>query len=222
VTDAGAIEVRDLRPGELAAAVVVLGRGMRDNPIHVVAYGDDPERRLRCHTRLMGALFRLVPAQQPLCAVLTDGTLVGVTGATPPGACQPTVAQRVRLLPTMAALGPRTASRVGKWMAAWTDHDPEEAHVHLGPVAVDSHLQGRGIGSLMMRAHCDRLGANGQIGYNRPFAGAGQYRTPLPGLYLCGGSTHPGGNITGLCGYNAAAVIAADLTLPSWWNPAVG
>jgi phytoene dehydrogenase-like protein len=61
--------------------------------------------------------------------------------------------------------------------------------------------------------------AHGQIGYNRPFAGAGSYRTPVPGLYLCGGSTHPGGNITGLCGYNAAAVVVADLRLPLWWNP---
>jgi phytoene dehydrogenase-like protein len=55
--------------------------------------------------------------------------------------------------------------------------------------------------------------ANGQVGYHRPFPGAGAYRSPLPGLYLCGGSTHPGGNITGLCGYNAARVIAADLSL---------
>ena len=61
--------------------------------------------------------------------------------------------------------------------------------------------------------------ANGQVGYNRPFAGAGCYRTPVPGLYLCGGSTHPGGNVTGLCGYNAARVIAADLGLRVWWNP---
>jgi phytoene dehydrogenase-like protein len=61
--------------------------------------------------------------------------------------------------------------------------------------------------------------ANQQIGYNRPFPGAGQYRTPVKGLYLCGGSTHPGGNITGLCGYNAAAVLAADLGLKAWWNP---
>jgi phytoene dehydrogenase-like protein len=60
--------------------------------------------------------------------------------------------------------------------------------------------------------------ARGQIGYNRPFAGAGRYRTPLPGLYLCGGSTHPGGNVTGLCGYNAAAVVAADLGVPAWWK----
>lgn len=60
--------------------------------------------------------------------------------------------------------------------------------------------------------------ANGQIGYNRPFPGAGHYRAPIPGLYLCGGSTHPGGNITGLCGYNAASVIAADLGLSRWWQ----
>jgi phytoene dehydrogenase-like protein len=60
--------------------------------------------------------------------------------------------------------------------------------------------------------------ANGQVGYNRPFAGAGVYRAPVEGLYLCGGSTHPGGNITGLCGYNAAGVVAADLGLRQWWQ----
>ncbi len=61
--------------------------------------------------------------------------------------------------------------------------------------------------------------ANDQIGAHRPFAGAGRYRTPVEGLYLCGGSTHPGGNVTGLCGYNAARVLHADLGLGVWWRP---
>jgi phytoene dehydrogenase-like protein len=52
--------------------------------------------------------------------------------------------------------------------------------------------------------------ANDQIGYHRPFQGAGTYRSEIPGLYLCGGSTHPGGNVTGLCGFNAAKVVLAD------------
>lgn len=60
---------------------------------------------------------------------------------------------------------------------------------------------------------------HGQVGANRPFPGAGRYRTPVRGLYLCGGSTHPGGNITGLCGYNAASVIAADVGVKRWWTP---
>jgi phytoene dehydrogenase-like protein len=60
---------------------------------------------------------------------------------------------------------------------------------------------------------------DGQVGYNRPFPGAGHYRGPFSGLYLCGGSSHPGGNITGLPGYNAAQVVLADLGLPAPWAP---
>lgn len=58
-----------------------------------------------------------------------------------------------------------------------------------------------------------------QRGVNRPFPGLRPYRTPVPCLYLCGSCTHPGGNITGLPGYNAAAAIAEDLGIKPWWNP---
>ncbi len=61
--------------------------------------------------------------------------------------------------------------------------------------------------------------ANDQIGFNRPFAGAGQYRAHLKNLYLCGSSSHPGGNVTGLPGYNAAQVVLADLGLKAAWAP---
>jgi phytoene dehydrogenase-like protein len=39
----------------------------------------------------------------------------------------------------------------------------------------------------------------------RPVPGWSDYRTPLPGLFLCGASTHPGGGVMGACGRNAAA-----------------
>ena len=60
--------------------------------------------------------------------------------------------------------------------------------------------------------------SSGQVGRNRPFYEAGQYRTPVKGLYLCGGSTHPGGNVMGLAGYNAASVIAEDFHFDRWWQ----
>ena len=70
-------------------------------------------------------------------------------------------------------------------------------------------------GDLLVGAFTD-----GQVGFNRPFPGAGEYRGHLPGLYLCGSSCHPGGNITGLPGYNASQVILDDLGVSADWLPA--
>jgi phytoene dehydrogenase-like protein len=44
----------------------------------------------------------------------------------------------------------------------------------------------------------------------RPLLGHGNYRGPLPGLYMCGAGTHPGGGVTGAPGHNAAREIIAD------------
>jgi phytoene dehydrogenase-like protein len=41
----------------------------------------------------------------------------------------------------------------------------------------------------------------------RPVPGAAQYATPLPGLFLCGAGSHPGGGVMGIAGRNAARRI---------------
>lgn len=41
----------------------------------------------------------------------------------------------------------------------------------------------------------------------RPTYGAAQYSTPIPGLYLCGAGSHPGGDLMGAAGHNAAREI---------------
>lgn len=41
----------------------------------------------------------------------------------------------------------------------------------------------------------------------RPTYEAAQYRTPIPGLYLCGAGCHPGGGLMGAAGHNAAREI---------------
>ena len=52
-----------------------------------------------------------------------------------------------------------------------------------------------------------------QLGGNRPVPGWGQYKTPVPKLYMCGASTHPGSGVTGGSGRNAAQVVLEDLGL---------
>ena len=48
--------------------------------------------------------------------------------------------------------------------------------------------------------------------WNRPLPGAG-YRTPIEGLYLCGAGTHPGGEVSGGPGHNAAHAVLRDLAV---------
>jgi phytoene dehydrogenase-like protein len=44
----------------------------------------------------------------------------------------------------------------------------------------------------------------------RPLPELAYYRTPVPGLYLTGAGTHPGGGVAGASGRNAAQVVLAD------------
>ena len=50
----------------------------------------------------------------------------------------------------------------------------------------------------------------GQIFSARPMLGHADYRGPIPGLYMCGAGTHPGGGVSGLPGHNAAREILRD------------
>jgi phytoene dehydrogenase-like protein len=52
-----------------------------------------------------------------------------------------------------------------------------------------------------------------QLFWNRPLPELARYRAPLPGLYLCGAGQHPGGEVSGLPGHNAAHEVLKDLRL---------
>ena len=43
----------------------------------------------------------------------------------------------------------------------------------------------------------------------RPSPAFGRYEAPVPGLYLCGAGSHPGGGVTGLPGWLAVEAIGA-------------
>ncbi len=47
--------------------------------------------------------------------------------------------------------------------------------------------------------------------FMRPLPGWSSYKTPVPGLWLCGAGTHPGGGVMGACGRNAAGEILRAL-----------
>jgi phytoene dehydrogenase-like protein len=93
----------------------------------------------------------------------------------------------------------------------WNRYAPNLAEALLDrfaktPLEIEQTLPNMRGGDLLVGAL-----AQDQMGWNRPFPGAGTYRTAMAGLYLCGSCCHPGGNITGLPAYNCAQVLLADL-----------
>ena len=50
-----------------------------------------------------------------------------------------------------------------------------------------------------------------QIFSQRPHPLSSHYRTPVPGLYLCGSGAHPGGAVSGAPGHNCAKRVLRDL-----------
>jgi phytoene dehydrogenase-like protein len=101
-------------------------------------------------------------------------------------------------------------AHASRMLEAWSAHAPNLKDDLLNltaatPLDTERTLPNMYRGDLLVGAL-----SHGQTGYNRPFEGAGEYRGFLKGLYLCGSSSHPGGNITGLPGYNCAKVLLAD------------
>ena len=159
------VEVRDVAPDELEALIGVVARGMRDNPFNIAVFGNDPERRQRRMTKTFRTWFDVFTEQVPLVAIDDSGSIVGGTGVAPPGSCQATVGQQLRSLPSGASLGPRVIVRAGRALRGWGKRDIAEPHWHLGPFAVDAHLQGRGIGTQVLLEHTRRLDDIGAVGY---------------------------------------------------------
>jgi phytoene dehydrogenase-like protein len=107
---------------------------------------------------------------------------------------------------------------------SWDDHRDEVADLMIATVdrfapGFKQSVLGRQIKSpLDLERDFGLLGGDifhGALSLNqlfsaRPMVGYADYRGALPGLYLCGAGTHPGGGVTGAPGHNAARAILAD------------
>lgn len=156
------IEVRPLRDEERAAAGAVAGRALATSPTSYWVSGDPAVPRLHMS---LDVFVGLVEGQTSPIGALIGDHIVGVAGASPPGACI-----KVTAPPEMQVM-PESVGEVGDFTRAqyvWAlfcGRDLEERHWHLGPVAVEPVLQGAGVGSLMMRAFSEQMDEAGEVGW---------------------------------------------------------
>ncbi len=170
ITDRGTwldwMEIGTLDASEIEEALDIVARGMRDNPLTVAVFGDDPEQRQRRFRRFMGGAARALGwGPNMLVARGADGEIAGVCNMMPPGECLSSPSQQLRMLPPLLSNGSQIAGRTMRWLAVWTKRDPAERHWHLGPLVVDAHLQGMGVGSRLMQVFLAQMDAAREDAY---------------------------------------------------------
>src|SRR5215831_2439809 len=125
MTTLSSSSLRELQRAELKEAAQLLGRGMRDNPANVRAFGiRDADRRRRALTRFFVPVLRGLYRRGLILGAFRDGSLVGVCGMARPGLCQPTSLEKLSVIPSVIFGNSVGAPvRVLKWVDEWARRD---------------------------------------------------------------------------------------------------
>jgi ribosomal protein S18 acetylase RimI-like enzyme len=152
------MELRDLSVADLPAAGFILSRSMRDNPIHVAAFGGDSHSRERTLQRFFVPMLEAWHARGSILGAFDGGVLLGLVVAIPPGRCRIGLGLKLRVGASVLP-GNRTdvLVRTMRWGQAWARHDLREPHWHLGPMGIDPHVQSQGVGRVLFTSLLERL-----------------------------------------------------------------
>jgi phytoene dehydrogenase-like protein len=112
-----------------------------------------------------------------------------------------------------------SAHRLDAIVDMWLQYAPNVAYAELARAAHSPLDTQRMIPSMWLGDRHHGLYHPDNTDEHRPVTALAQYRTPIDRLYLCGSSSHPGGSVNGLPGYNAAGAVAYDLDVDRWWRP---
>ena len=129
----------------------------------------------------------LAPEGRHILSVIVHYVPYGIEGGWP--------AHREAFMQRVVRTLDHYAPGIGERMIAGEILTPHDIEARYGLAGGDWHQ-----GDLRL----DRL-----FGF-RPAPSYGRYRTPLPGLYLCGAGAHPGGGVTGLPGLLAVETIVRE------------
>jgi len=141
--------------------VTLLADAFVANPIHVAAFGAGRIDQNRLFFRI--GLRRMFRGQA--FVALVGGNLGGYLHCNRSPDCLPAPED----IPFAAAtvlqpLGEAVPNLI-RWFTRWCHHDPAESHVHLGPIGVAPALQGKGVGTALMRRYIEILERDNATGY---------------------------------------------------------
>jgi len=155
------VAVESYRNKDLDRVQSILAAAFVTSPLHVAAFGADRLDQNRLFFRI--GLRSMFTGEAHVA--LVNGETCGYVHFNESPYCLPAPEEVPAVMATLLKpLGDATP-KVIAWFARWCRLDPDEPHVHLGPIAVEPEIQGHGVGSALMQRYVEYLEQNQIAGY---------------------------------------------------------
>lgn len=167
LNDSPRIAITQLKPGYMREAVGVLSRAFDEDPVFTY-YFYDSRRRKFAYRPFFGDFIRANQRFGQVYVALIDQRVVAAAVWRPPEAGEPTPKERFQSFAAALAVRmffPKTAKVLFQGFDTMHALHPKEAFWYLGCVGVDTHLQGKGIGSRLLAPVLDAADRSNKLCY---------------------------------------------------------
>ena len=155
------VEVKKYSADRLDECVTVLADAFVTNPLHLAAFGDGRIDQNRLFFRIgLRHMF-----SGPAFVAVVDGAVAGFIHFNESPYCLPAPEELPHAFATLLRPLNEAIPKVIRWFTRWCHLDPDQPHVHLGPIAVAPELQRHGIGAALMQRYIEHLEQKKIAGY---------------------------------------------------------
>lgn len=155
------VVLRKYAAADLDDCVSVLADAFVSSPLHLSAFGKD---RIEQNRRFFRLALRNMFVGQAFVA-LVDGALCGYVHFRAWPYCLPAPEEIPNAAATLVKPLGEALPKFIQWFARWCHLDPQEPHIHLGPIGVIPGSQRQGIGTALMKRYIDGLEEERSVGY---------------------------------------------------------
>ncbi len=156
-----AVLVKKYSADYLEDCITMLGDAFVTNPLHQSAFGAGRMDQNRLFFRIG---IRHMFVGQSFVAVNNE-RICGYVHFNPWPYCLPAPEEIPAAIATFLTPLGEAIPQVIRWFTRWCHFDPEEFHVHLGPIGVAPGMQRRGVGTALMQHYIDHLEQEKAAGY---------------------------------------------------------
>jgi GNAT superfamily N-acetyltransferase len=155
------VVLRKYAAADLDDCVSVLADAFVSSPLHLSAFGKD---RIEQNRRFFRLALRNMFVGQAFVA-LVDGALCGYVHFRAWPYCLPAPEEIPNAAATLVKPLGEALPKFIQWFTRWCHLDPQEPHIHLGPIGVIPGSQRQGIGTALMKRYIDGLEEERSVGY---------------------------------------------------------